>query len=81
MYSRESEARFDVGCAKEDRLVREGDPCVVYVYEDLHLGHTECDGCFVGCGVTWFMTMLVGKRVDDASPQRRSFYPGLITRV
>ena len=31
--------------------------------------------------VTWFITMLVGRWVVDASQQRQSFFPGLITRV
>ena len=43
----EAEACFDVGCSKEDRCVRDGDPCIVYIYEELQLGCTESDGCFV----------------------------------
>ena len=38
-------------------------------------------GALLAMGVTWFMTMSVGIRIVDASQQRRSFFPGLITRV
>ena len=67
MYAQEAEARFDAGCAKEDRRVREGDPCIVYIYEELRLGCTKVMGALLSTGVTWFITMLVGRRVVDAS--------------
>ena len=47
MYSWEAEARFDVGCAKEDRRVREGYPCILYICEELQLGRAESNGRFV----------------------------------
>ena len=38
-------------------------------------------GALLSTGVTWFITMLVGRKVVDASQKRRSLFPGLITRV
>ena len=38
-------------------------------------------GALLAMGVTWFKTMLVGRRVVDASKARQSFFPGLITNV
>ena len=38
-------------------------------------------GASLSMGVTWFITMSVGRRFVDASQQRRSFFPVLITRV
>ena len=38
-------------------------------------------GALLLTGLTWFITMLVGRRFVDASYQRRLFFPGLITRV
>ena len=38
-------------------------------------------GAPMSMGVTWFIKISVGRWVVDASYQRRSFFPGLITRV
>ena len=60
MYLWEAEAQFNVRRAKENWLVWEGDPGVIYVNVEAHIGHAKGDGLLVfnwsylvHCNVCW----------------------------